>query len=256
MSSTLRCFTPHLCIMMQKIAYLTIDDGPTADMKQKVDFLDSKGIKAIWFCLGKELEKFPDQAIYAIKKGHIIGNHSYDHPNFSEIDLEDARNQIEKTDKIIDDLYLQAGIPRPIKVFRFPYLNNGSKDKYQETNWNNKNVKAIQQILAELGYKQPKFENINYVWFKKAGFDKCLNVDCTYDSFDWCLEEKKGMFGYHDLPTILARIDEDVPEGGKGLNNPNSNEIIMMHAWIPMNAFSALINKILEKNIKFELPRV
>jgi len=239
--------------MVQKIAYLTIDDGPTEDMKEKIDFLDYNGIKAIWFCQGKELEKFPDHTIYAIKKGHIIGSHSYDHPNFSEIDLDEARNQIKKTDKIIDDFYSQAGISRPIKVFRFPFLNNGSKDEYQETDWNDKHIKAIQKILGVLGYKQPKFEKINYGWFKKAGFDKCSNVDCTYDSFDWCLKEGEEMYGYRDLPTVLARIDEDVPDGGRGLNNPNSNEIIMMHAWIPMDAFKALINKILDKNIKFQL---
>jgi peptidoglycan/xylan/chitin deacetylase (PgdA/CDA1 family) len=240
--------------MTQKIAYLTIDDGPTEDMKEKIDFLDSKGIKAIWFCLGKELEKFPQQAIYAIKKGHIIGNHSYYHPNFSEIDLEEAKNQIEKTDKIINDLYIQVGISRPIKIFRFPFLNNGSKDEYQKADWNNKHVKTIQKILANLGYRQPKFKNINYKWFKQAGFDKCLSVDCSYDTFDWCLKEGEEMFGYHDLPTVLARIDEDVPDGGRGLNNPNSNEIIMMHAWIPINAFKALIVKILDKNIRFKQP--
>ena len=240
--------------MTQKIAYLTIDDGPTEDMKEKIDFLDSKGIKAIWFCLGKELEKFPQQAIYAIKKGHIIGNHSYDNPNFSEIDLEEAKNQIEKTDKIINDLYIQVGISRPIKIFRFPFLNNGSKDEYQKADWNNKHVKTIQKILANLGYRQPKFKNINYKWFKQAGFDKCLSVDCSYDTFDWCLKEGEEMFGYHDLPTVLARIDEDVPDGGRGLNNPNSNEIIMMHAWIPINAFKALIVKILDKNIRFKQP--
>lgn len=242
--------------MADKIAYLTIDDGPTEDLKEKVDFLESKGIKAIWFCQGKELEKFPEQAIYAIKKGHIIGSHSYSHPNFSEISLDEARNQIEKTDKIIDDLYSQARISRPIKVFRFPFLKNGSEDEYQECDWNNEQVVAIQKILEELGYKQPHFEGIDYEWYKKAGFDKCLNVDCTYDSFDWCLEEGEEMFGYHDLPTVLARIDEDVPEGGRGLNNSKSNEIIMMHAWIPIDAFKALINKILAKNIKFELPRL
>ena len=35
---------------MRKIAYLTIDDGPSKDMKMKVDYLVSKGIPAIWFC--------------------------------------------------------------------------------------------------------------------------------------------------------------------------------------------------------------
>jgi peptidoglycan/xylan/chitin deacetylase (PgdA/CDA1 family) len=240
--------------MNQKIAYLTIDDGPTGGMKEKIDFLDSKRIKAIWFCLGNKLEKFPDQAIYAIKRGHIIGNHSYDHPNFSELNLDEARNQIKKTDKIIDELYVQADTARSIKTFRFPGLNNGSKDEYEKTDWDNKHVKAIQKILVELGYRQPEFENINYTWYKKASFDKCINVDCSYDSFDYCLEEGEELFGYHDLPTISARIDEDVPEGGRGLNYPNSNEIIMMHAWIPTDAFKALINKILKKNIEFKLP--
>jgi peptidoglycan-N-acetylglucosamine deacetylase len=241
-------------IMIQKIAYLTIDDAPVVDMKEKIDFLDSTEIKAIWFCQGNKLEKFPDQAIFAIKNGHIIGNHSYNHPNFSEINLDEAKNQIEKTDKIIEDLYWQADTPRPIKTFRFPGLNNGSKDEYEKTDWNNEHVRAIQKILSEFGYKQPKFENINYMWFKKAGFDKCINIDCSYDSFDYCLEEGEELFDYHDLPTILARIDEDVPEGGRGLNYPNSNEIIMMHAWIPIDAFKALIDKILDKKIEFKLP--
>lgn len=242
--------------MSQKIAYLTIDDGPTKDIKQKIDFLNSKGIKTIWFCLGSELKKFENEVVYAIKKGHIIGSHSFDHSNFSEISLAEVRKQIWKTDKIIDNIYKKAGIPRPIKLFRFPYLNNGSKDEYQKCNWKNKHVKAIQKILQELGYRQPKFKNINYKWFKKAGFDKCVNVDCTYDSFDWCLEEGQEIFGYHDLPTVLARMDEDVPEGGRGLNNPYSNEIIMMHDWIPLDAFKALIENMLNKNIIFGLPEI
>ncbi len=64
------------------------------------------------------------------------------------------------------------------------------------------------------------------------------------------------MHGYHDLPTVLSRIDENVPEGGRGLNNLNSNEIIMMHAWIKNNEFKALIEKIIKKGIIFKLPHV
>jgi|TARA_B100000315_G_C14486135_1_gene545286 peptidoglycan/xylan/chitin deacetylase (PgdA/CDA1 family) len=240
--------------MKQKIAYLTIDDSPTGDFEEKVDFLDSRGIKVIWFCVGEELEKFEDKAIYAIKKGHILGNHSYNHIHFSEISLDEAQKQIEKTDKIIEEFYRKAKIKRPIKVFRFPYLDNGDKNEYGETNWDNKNVKAIQNILKKLRYEQPKFENINYEWFEKAGFDKCLNVDCTYDSFDWVLKKNEEMHGYHDLPSILKRIDEDIPERGRGLNNSKSNEIIMMHAWIPLKAFKTLIGKIINKGIIFKLP--
>ena len=192
--------------MDQKIAYLTIDDAPTEDMKEKIDFLDSKGIKAIWFCVGKNLEKFPEQAIYAIKKGHIIGNHSYSHPRFSNISVEEAKNQIKKTDELIENMYKKAEVSRPVKIFRFPHLDNGIKTEYSKCDWEDENVKEIQEFLKDLGYKQPKFENINYKWFKKAGFDKCINVDCSYDTFDWCLKENTEKFGYKDL------TEEEIPK--------------------------------------------
>jgi len=38
------------------------------------------------------------------------------------------------------------------------------------------------------------------------------------------------MFGYYDISSALTRVDENIPDGGRGLNNPNSNEIIMMHS--------------------------
>jgi peptidoglycan-N-acetylglucosamine deacetylase len=241
--------------MVNKRGYLTIDDGPVEDMKKKVDFLDSKGIKAIWFCQGDKLKKFPEQAIYAIKKGHIIGSHGYNHPYFSQISITEAKKQIKKTDEIIDKIYENSGIKRPAKFFRFPFLDNGDNN-YGDCNWNNKHVKQIQKILKDLGYVHPEFKNINYNWFKKAGFSRCINVDCSYDTYDWCLEEGVEEHGYKDLPTVLSRIDEDVPEGSRGLNFSGSNEIIMMHSWIPLSAFKKIINKILDKGIKFELPKI
>lgn len=240
--------------MKQKIAYLTIDDGPTEDMKEKIDFLDSKEIKAIWFCQGDKLEKFSKQATYAIKKGHIIGSHAYNHPYFSEISITEAKEQIRKTDKIIDSIYESSGTKRPIKVFRFPFLDNGDNN-YGNCDWNNEHVKQIQQFLKELGYIHPKFKDINYDWYKKAGFTKCINVDCSYDTYDWCLEEGVEEHGYKDLPTILSRIDEDTPERGRGLNFSDSNDVIMMHVWIPLESFKAIINRLLEKKINFELPK-
>lgn len=240
---------------MAKIAYLTVDDGPTENFATLVDFLDSKGIKAIWFCIGRELERFPQNALYALKKGHVIGSHSYSHPNFSEMPLERAREEIEKTDRIIDDLYARAGARRDLKVFRFPGLDNGSKDEYGACRWDDPHVAAIQRILRENGYRQPGFKGINYAWYRRAGFDRCLNVDCTYDTFDWVLTAPGlSEFGYHDLPTVLGRIDENVPEGGRGLHYQGSNEIIMMHAQIPFDAFTAIVDKLLTKNLAFRLP--
>ncbi len=46
--------------------------------------------------------------MFAIKKGFIIGNHSYAHPHFSKITKEEAFEQIKKTDKIIEEVYKKS----------------------------------------------------------------------------------------------------------------------------------------------------
>lgn len=237
-----------------KIGYLTIDDSPSGNFEEFINYLEETKIPAIFFCEGRKLEKRIDLVIDAIRKGFIIGNHSYNHPNFSEISINEAQAQIIKTDEIIDNIYKQAEISRPIKLFRFPFLNNGISNEYQGCDWNNEHVNGIQKILDVLGYTQPKFKQINYDWFKKAGFGKCLNVDCTYDSFDWCLKEGEECFGYRDLHTVLKRMDEDIPEGGRGINYSGSNEIIMMHNWISIENFKAIIHKFLTKGIEFRIP--
>ncbi|RLE93929.1 MAG: polysaccharide deacetylase, partial [Thermoprotei archaeon] len=103
-----------------KIAYLTIDDAPSRDFKHKIEYLESKGIKATFFCQGRFLEERLEEAVDAIRKGHVIGNHSYDHPRFSEITLEEAERQIRRTDELIEEAYRLAGVPRLYRVFRFP----------------------------------------------------------------------------------------------------------------------------------------
>jgi len=108
-----------------KTAYLTIDDAPSKDFRKKIDFLLSKNIPAIIFCQGNDLQNNQEEIIYAIKKGFIIGNHSHDHPYFSQLTLEQAKEQIKKTDVVIDEIYQKAGILRPVKFFRFPFGDKG-----------------------------------------------------------------------------------------------------------------------------------
>ena len=151
-------------------AYLTIDDAPSKDFRKKINYLIKKNIFAIIFCIGQNIKKNKKDVIYAIKKGFVIGNHSYNHPHFSEIELEECLNQIKKTDKIIEDLYKETEIKRPIKIFRFPYGDKGGKNK-----------KNIQEILKSLSYKQPKFENIKYLYYRFYGLHKDWDVFFTFD---------------------------------------------------------------------------
>ena len=242
--------------MAKKIAYLTIDDGPSKDMKQKVDFLLSKKVPAIWFSRGDFLEKRPKEAIYAIKKGFIIGNHSYNHPYFSKLPLNKCFKQIEKTDEIIDSLYRQAGKKRQAKVFRFPYGDKGGGENVEKGWPEDKRtfIQAIQNFLKKLGYKQPLFEGIKYKWFNKAGLLNDIDVYWTYDVMEWAIKEKA--FGIDSLRKVFERMDENYPEQGRGLNFAGSNEIILIHDHFETTKiFIPIIKKLITKGIKFDLPK-
>ena len=66
-------------------AVLTIDDIASKNTPALVDYLVEKGIKALMFAVGTHVEKYPENVIYALGRGMIVGNHSYSHPNFAEI---------------------------------------------------------------------------------------------------------------------------------------------------------------------------
>lgn len=62
--------------------YLTFDDGPTeAYTDQILDLLKNENIPATFFCLGKNVELYPELFERIKKEGHAIGNHGYDHLN-------------------------------------------------------------------------------------------------------------------------------------------------------------------------------
>jgi peptidoglycan/xylan/chitin deacetylase (PgdA/CDA1 family) len=247
--------------MVRKIAYLTIDDCPSNDMKRKVDFLLRKRISAIWFCRGEFLEKRQEVVVYAIRKGFIMGNHSYDHSCFSKIPLKECFRQIEETDELIETVYEKAGIERPAKLFRFPWGDKGGgfdvkKGGFFPRKKNLEHIEAIQDFLKKLGYKQPKFQDINYDWFNRANLLNDVDVYLTYDTMDWVVLAKEPKFGISGLRGVLERMDEDVPEGRRGLNFAGSNEIILLHDLSETaHTFVPIMEKLLVKRLKFELPK-
>lgn len=227
--------------MVKKIGYLTIDDAPSNDFRNKIDFLYENNIPAIFFCNGVCIKGVREEdIIYAIKKGYIIGNHSWSHANLSEVDKDTLSQEIILMDKFIDKLYQRAGTKRVAKVFRFPFLKKGGENRME-----------AQKILKKLGYTQPKFENLNFIPFDEINGD--LDVSCTYDTMDWTVADGSAEFGIKTFDDLLNRIDEDVPNGGRGLNYVNSSDIIMMHDDERIkNMFQPLITRMLEKGIEFK----
>jgi len=244
---------------MNKIAYLTIDDAPSVGMNEKVDYLWRKGIPAVWFCMGELLEQRREMAINALKKGFILGNHSYNHPQFSALEVDEALEQIRRTDEIIEALYDSAGVKRPGKYFRFPYGDKGGLkyaevfEPYSQTGLERK--QAIQTYLRQLGYVQPAWEQVTYSYYQTAGLRDDVDWYWTYDVMEWSIFAEQHLFGIDSLEKVFARMDEDEPEGSRGLNYAGSAEIVLMHDHAETAAyFELLVERLLEKGLVFELP--
>ncbi|MCQ2361297.1 MAG: polysaccharide deacetylase family protein [Paludibacteraceae bacterium] len=64
----------------EKSIYITFDDGPTVENTVWIlDLLDKYGIKATFFCVGRNVEKYPELYSEILKRGHSTGVHGYDH---------------------------------------------------------------------------------------------------------------------------------------------------------------------------------
>ena len=102
----------------QKLLALTFDDGPAPNTtRQILDILKKNDIKATFFAVGEEAQKYPDVVKECCEAGHEIENHSFSHPALPELTDEEAGAQIEETSQII------AGITgRRPEFFRPPYI--------------------------------------------------------------------------------------------------------------------------------------
>ena len=122
----------------RKNIYLTIDDGPRKNMPKILENLGNN--KAIFYLIGCQIKSQSgfDMACRALEKGHVLGNHSYTHPVFSGISLEKAKDEILRTEELIEKAYSNLGVNKFRKFFRFPY---GAKKT------------SVAEFLKESGYE-------------------------------------------------------------------------------------------------------
>lgn len=79
----LRWLYPHALWRMdtsEKSVYLTFDDGPIPEATPFIlDVLDQLGIRATFFMVGDNARKYPHLLEEVRRRGHRIGNHTYNH---------------------------------------------------------------------------------------------------------------------------------------------------------------------------------
>ncbi|MEL7608443.1 MAG: polysaccharide deacetylase family protein [Bacillota bacterium] len=89
---------------MKKRMALTFDGAPNPPGTINVlNTLAKHNIKGSFFMEGHRLEKELATAEMVRDQGHTIGNHSFSHPMFDQIGIEQAREEILKTDQLLRD---------------------------------------------------------------------------------------------------------------------------------------------------------
>lgn len=147
----------------EKVLYLTFDAGyENGNTAPILDALKKHNAPATFFIVGNFLSTSPDLVKRMIAEGHIVGNHSYHHPDMSKISTLDAF-QKELTE--LEQLYEQTTGESMIKFYRPP------QGKYSESNL---------KMAQESGYKT-FFWSLAYVdWYqdkqptKEEAFQKLL----------------------------------------------------------------------------------
>lgn len=96
---------------------LTYDDGPNdPDTLRLIEVLAKHDVKATFFVLGRFVEQKPETVRALVAAGHIIGNHSWDHPRLIFARDAELRRQIERTQAAVFDA---CGVTPTL--FRPPY---------------------------------------------------------------------------------------------------------------------------------------
>ena len=126
-----------------------------------LDILDKYNVKATFFIMGGWVNYSEDNVskLKAIsERGHEIGNHSYIHPMFTKVGEDRIKEELKKTDEIIEKY---TGI-KP-KLFRFPSgdYNNQSLNTVLEQGY-----RAIQWNADSVDWKE-EGEEIEYNRLKK-----------------------------------------------------------------------------------------
>ncbi|WP_435102716.1 polysaccharide deacetylase family protein [Halarchaeum sp. P4] len=190
-------------------AYLTVDDAPTETLPEKLEVLAERDVTVVFFCEGRRLADYADHALEAVEAGHVLGNHAYSHSHASELDVESFRDEVERTESLIEDVYERADAERPAKLFRFPYGDRGDVQ-----------ADRFQACLADHGFVPPEPSAFAYDWYEEEHGD-VRDWGWTVSVDDWEVDTPAGI--RENVAANAERIESDPDDlllfhdGGNGV---------------------------------------
>ena len=223
---------------------LTIDDVPSRNTPAIVDELCARNITAIMFAVGMNVERFYDEAVYAVRKGMIVGNHSYSHAAFSAITLEEGIGEIEKCEAILERVYQDAGVERKHRPFRFPYGDKGGANKAE-----------LQRYLAQNGFDKVDDRHLPYDWWRENCLDRDIDTLWTFDFEEYRTQNDETF----TRDSIWEKTNDANPKLGAALYGENQRHILLMHAFDETEAVwpgycRELLDELQRRGVTFDPP--
>jgi cellulose synthase/poly-beta-1,6-N-acetylglucosamine synthase-like glycosyltransferase/peptidoglycan/xylan/chitin deacetylase (PgdA/CDA1 family)/spore germination protein YaaH len=146
---------------------LTFDDGPDPTWTPKIlDILKQKHVHATFMVIGEEGLKYPGLLKRYYREGHEIGNHTFTHPDISQISRHQLNLELNGTERLfaaelgVQPLYFRP----PYSIDQEPDTNDQAApvdhveqmgyiivgDKIDTNDWNEHPRKTPQEIIASV----------------------------------------------------------------------------------------------------------
>ena len=96
---------------------ITFDDGPNpAWTPRLLDALGQSSVKATFFLVGSYAQREPMLVRRIVDEGHLIGNHSWSHPNLALTGTARVHEELRRTNDALEQITGQ-----PVRYFRPPF---------------------------------------------------------------------------------------------------------------------------------------
>ncbi len=140
-----------------RLLALTYDDGPNDPCTWRMmEVLERHGVKATFFLIGQYVQQKPEIARALVAAGHVIGSHTWSHPNLIFEQVPELRSELVQTRQaILDATGVETNLFRPPFGGRRPAtLRTVKAFGLQTVMWNvsghDWNAKSADEIVARV----------------------------------------------------------------------------------------------------------
>jgi len=97
-----------------KVVALTFDDGPCPGTTPALlAILKARQVKATFFVLGEQVEKYPQLAAQIVNEGHELGSHSYTHRHLNSLSQGELEKELNESEKVFASIGSKPTLIRP-----------------------------------------------------------------------------------------------------------------------------------------------